>query len=240
MHHELDIVAGIQRSLLPRTLPAIKDTQIATHYQTSQQAGGDYYDFFPLPDHWWGILIADVSGHGTPAAVLMAITHAIAHAHPGHPMPPGQVLAFINERLTCLYTQDGGTFVTAFYAIFDPCNRRLTYSSAGHPSPRLIREGAIHEVDGESSCPLGINPAESFHVHTLPLQPGDCLLFYTDGIPDTFNSTGDAFGIERLDAACQRCIATPGLLIERILHALADFSQGAPITDDRTLVALSL
>ncbi len=82
---ELKMVADIQRSLLPSELPQIPTMQLAAHYQTARRAGGDYYDFFPLPDGKWAILIADVSGHGTPAAVMMAITHSIAHSYPGPP-----------------------------------------------------------------------------------------------------------------------------------------------------------
>src|SRR5207249_9646395 len=80
---EMKTIANLQRSLLPSPLPTIPRMGLAAHYQTSQRAGGDYYDFFPLPDGKWGILIADVSGHGTPAAVLMAVTHSIAHTYPG-------------------------------------------------------------------------------------------------------------------------------------------------------------
>ena len=80
---ELEVIAGIQRSLLPAELPDIETMDLAAHYQTSRRAGGDYYDFFPLPDNKWGIFIADVSGHGTPAAVVMAITHSLAHSYPG-------------------------------------------------------------------------------------------------------------------------------------------------------------
>ena len=88
VERELKVVADIQRSLLPRDLPAIPGWSWRRHYQTSQWAGGDYYDFFELPDGRWGFLIADVSGHGTPAAVMMAILHSLAHGHPGHPEPP--------------------------------------------------------------------------------------------------------------------------------------------------------
>src|SRR5262249_29239782 len=89
---ELKIVGDIQRSLLPIRLPPIPTLDMAVSYQTSERAGGDYYDFFPLPEGKWGILIADVSGHGTPAAVLMAITHSIAHVFPGDPCPPAHLL----------------------------------------------------------------------------------------------------------------------------------------------------
>ena len=96
---ELRVVADIQRSLLPKTLPKIPGVELATYYQTSQWAGGDYYDFFELPDGRWGFLIADVSGHGTPAAVMMAILHSLTHGHPGDPDPPSALLRHVNDRL---------------------------------------------------------------------------------------------------------------------------------------------
>ena len=90
VERELKVVADIQRSLLPQVLPKIPTLELAAYYRTSRWAGGDYYDFFPLPDGRWGILIADVSGHGTPAAVMMAITHSLAHSLPGAGGPAGR------------------------------------------------------------------------------------------------------------------------------------------------------
>ena len=139
VERELKVVADIQRSLLPKTVPAIPGLEIAASYQTSQWAGGDYYDFFPRPDGKWGILIADVSGHGTPAAVLMAVTHSLAHGFPGPHDPPSALLAKVNDQLATLYTADNEAFVTAFYGLYDPGTRRLSYSSAGHNPPRLMR-----------------------------------------------------------------------------------------------------
>src|SRR4029079_7773482 len=95
----------IQRSLLPRELPAIDGFELAAYYQTSARAGGDYYDFFPLGNGHLGMFIADVSGHGTPAAVLMAITHAIAHAQPGTHAPPAALLQYLNDALANSYTR---------------------------------------------------------------------------------------------------------------------------------------
>jgi sigma-B regulation protein RsbU (phosphoserine phosphatase) len=237
---ELRVVADIQRSLLPRDLPSMKNATVAAHYQTSQHAGGDYYDFFPLPDDRWGIFMADVSGHGTPAAVLMAITHAIAHMHPGHPMPPDGVLAFLNSRLAGRYTS-GGTFVTAFYGVFDPEARTLAYASAGHPPPRHLRACQIMGLDGETSLPLGIDPAEPYLRHTLSLAQGDRVLLYTDGVPDTFNPAGDTFGTARLDDACRRAGNEPtaDAFLRRILADADSFAAGTPPADDRTLVVLN-
>ena len=99
VERELNLVAQIQRLLLPQVLPKIPGFELAAYYRTSQWAGGDYYDFFPLPDGRWGILIADVSGHGTPAAVMMAITHSLAHSLPGPADPPASLLGHVNRQL---------------------------------------------------------------------------------------------------------------------------------------------
>ena len=133
---ELKAVAEIQRSLLPLQLPHIPLLRLAASYQTSKRAGGDYYDFFRLPADdtvpadraKWGVLIADVSGHGTPAAVLMAVTHAIAHGIERPLDAPSKLLGFVNDRLCDGYTSENAAFVTAFFGIYDPVNRTLEYS----------------------------------------------------------------------------------------------------------------
>src|SRR5439155_19494004 len=127
LDRELKVVGEIQRSLLPRELPRIPGFDLAAWYETSARAGGDYYDFFPLHYDQLGLFIADVSGHGTPAAVVMAITHALAHARPGTHKPPVELLKYLNHQLTSRYTRDG-TFVTAFYAVLDPTQRSLVYA----------------------------------------------------------------------------------------------------------------
>jgi sigma-B regulation protein RsbU (phosphoserine phosphatase) len=154
---------------LPSELPRIEGFDIAAYYRTSARAGGDYYDFFPLGDGSWGVFIADVSGHGTPAAVLMAITHAIAHAKPGTHTPPTKLLGYLNDRLTGSYTR-GGTFITAFYAVLDPLARTLTFSRAGHTPPRLVRGDRVLSLDGESGLPLGIVEGLAYTEVTVALE----------------------------------------------------------------------
>src|SRR5215213_5503277 len=159
LDRELQTVGEIQRSLLPQDLPSIAGFELAAHYETSARAGGDYYDFFPLDGGRWGLFIADVSGHGTPAAVLMAITHAIAHAQPGTHAPPPALLAHLNAQLARSYTRNG-TFVTAFYAVLDPERRTLSYARAGHNPPRLVRDGTVISLNQTGSLPLGIVPEQ--------------------------------------------------------------------------------
>ena len=155
LDHELKTVGHIQRSLLPHSLPAIPGLDLAAHYETSQRTGGDYYDFFPLPHGRWGFIIADVSGHGIPAAVRMAITHAIAHTRPDLSVPPGEMLAYLNAVLEEHYIGRTGSFITALYTTYDPQTRQLTYSLAGHPPPRFVRSNEVSALDGQGRIAAG-------------------------------------------------------------------------------------
>lgn len=246
LDRELQAVGEIQRSLLPETLPAIPGFDIAAFYQTSARAGGDYYDFFPLDNGGWGLFIADVSGHGTPAAVLMAITHAIAHAQPRSHTPPAALLSYLNDRLTRAYTR-GGTFVTAFYAVLDPAKRTLTYATAGHNPPRLVRNHAVMSLDAVGSLPLGIVEDQSYEQSTIQLERGDLLVLYTDGIteaiaPTSVQAPGEhiqLLGVEGLDRVLLQCgAASAQEWINRVQAKVNAFSGNNPPTDDRTLIAL--
>jgi sigma-B regulation protein RsbU (phosphoserine phosphatase) len=239
VERELKVVADLQRLLLPKHLPRIPTLELATHYQTSRWAGGDYYDLFALPDDKWGLLIADTSGHGTPAAVMMAITHSIAHTYPGAPDPPSRLLSFVNHHLATRYTTEIESFVTAFYGIYDPHRRELVYASAGHNPPRLLRaeDAAIVALDHARSLPLGVVAEEGYEEHTQALRPGDQLLFYTDGITEAVDPEGQFFGTERLDAILGRRYGAMPDLVAAVLAELKRFTAGRPAEDDRTLLA---
>jgi len=234
---ELKVVGDIQRSLLPTDLPRLKGLELSVEYRTSARAGGDYYDFFELPDGRIGILIADVAGHGTPAAVLMAVTHSIAHTHGGDPEPPSQLLQFVNRHLAARYTPNG-TFVTAFYGIYDPIKRTLTYSRAGHCPPRLrrARDGEIVSLDQAVSLPLGIDPDEPFEDCVQTLEQGDILVFYTDGIIEARNALNDLFSIERLDLAIARGGDNVESIVRSTMIQVENFTDDAAPSDDETLL----
>jgi len=240
VERELKVVADIQRSLLPKTIPAIPTLGLAASYQTSQWAGGDYYDFFPRPDGKWGLLIADVSGHGTPAAVLMAVTHSLAHGFPGPHDPPSALLDRVNHQLATLYTADNEAFVTAFYGIYDPATRRLSYSSAGHNPPRLMRcsDETVQSLEGARSLPLGLFADEVYGDTTLALRPGDRLAFYTDGITEAASADGTMYGLERLDAILGRCGGDAQSLVDDVVDDVRAFTAGVPPADDQTLLGV--
>jgi len=245
LDRELQAVGEIQRSLLPAALPVVPGFELAASYDTSARAGGDYYDFFPLPGGRWGLFIADVSGHGTPAAVLMAITHAVAHALPGTHAPPADLLGYVNDRLVESYTR-GGTFVTAFYAVLDPAAGTLAYARAGHNPPRLVRRGRTLSLDTAGGLPLGIVGEQGYDQAVVPLEPGDLLLLYTDGIteaappaPSGGAGSRELFGTDRLDDLLLACgTLSAADCVARVRTAVAAYANHAPPTDDQTLIAI--
>ena len=247
LRRELEAVGEIQRSLLPERLPEVEGVRVAAYYEASEQAGGDYYDFFELPGGRLGIFLADVSGHGTPAAVLMAVVHALAHSldNPPRPEPPGRLLAHVNRHLCERYTRRGGTFVTAWYGVYDPRTRRLVYANAGHPAPRVKHDNARHPDAGRAgplagharSLPLGIDPHEDYPDSDAALDAGDVLVAYTDGITEARSPTREMWGTAGLDGSLLGCSCDPPRLIEDLIGELRRFTGDARPDDDRTLVA---
>jgi phosphoserine phosphatase RsbU/P len=243
MDRELKTVGLMQQALLPKVLPDVPRLKLAAHYRTAQRAGGDSYDIFPLPDGRWGMFIADVAGHGTPAAVMMAMTHALTHANPPPTAPPGVVMQRLNSRLHDLYLQDTGYFITAFYCIFDPAKLTLTYARAGHNPPRLCRNpgprGHIIALDACNGLPLGIMGDSEYPSVTIQLQPGDILCLYTDGIVEASAASdrerADFFDLHRLDAALMGKNREAQSVCDAIVAAVDAYSQTIPPADDQTL-----
>jgi sigma-B regulation protein RsbU (phosphoserine phosphatase) len=239
---EFQTVGRIQRSLLPSDLPRIPTLALAADYVTSTRAGGDYYDLFSLGKGKWGFLVADVSGHGTPAAVVMAITHALAHVFPETPASPSALLQYLNRPLARFYSADGG-FVTAFYGVYDESSRAFTYAAAGHPPPRLRRgsTGQIAALDAVRGMPLGVTeeptgPGGGYEDATIILAPADVLLLHTDGITEARRPGGELFGTARLDDILRSWRGSePATLIANINAKLEEFTSGLAPSDDRTL-----
>lgn len=238
---QMEIVGQIQRELLPVELPEIPRMKLAASYQTSEQAGGDYYDVFELPNGKWGILVADVSGHGTPAAVVMAMTHSIAHTF-SPSTSPAEMLNYLNYHLAEQYTSRSGAFVTAFYAVFDPQDRTLTYSSAGHNPPRLKRcnTNELLTLDRAGRLPLGIVSDITYAEAVEPLEANDRLVIYTDGIIEAHNHQDEMFGVDRLDEVLNNCRVEPDFMLRSILNRLENFSEGLTAEDDRTLLIAAI
>jgi phosphoserine phosphatase RsbU/P len=238
LDRELAVVGQIQHSLLPQQLPEIPGLELAALYEPSAHAGGDSYDVFALPGGRFGLLIADVSGHGTPAAVIMAVMHALTRAYSGPPDHPCRFLDHLNERLLASYTSINGAFVTAFYGVYDPRERTLKYACAGHPPPRLVTGRGTVALDAVGGLPLGIMPTQECSEATVTLERGDVLALYTDGITEAQNAKNDLFDVPRLDEILKGHTGTMHELAEKISAAVCGFTGMGelPPSDDRTLL----
>ena len=252
LKNELEKVASIQRALLPEELPEIPGLDIAASYRPCELAGGDYYDFTPLDrdpltgepiaDSRWGVIIADVSGHGASAAVIMAMMQAIVHAYPEYgPVHADHLLAHLNEQFVRKNLDHN--FVTAFCADYDPKSHVLQYACAGHYPPRIKKPGEgspVRAIPLHSGLPLGISDDSCVQRESLVLEPGDTLVLFTDGIIESFNREREMFGTGGLDAAIYECSGEPSCIIESITQALKIHEGGMPPADDQTIVAIKV
>lgn len=238
LRSQFEEVARVQRALLPRATPDIPGLEIATSYLTSEQAGGDYYDFFRFKDGRWGILIADVSGHGAAAATVMAMLHGILHAYSGPTASPDHILHYANRRLVDASIE--GTFVTAFLGLYDPRTATLSYARSGHNPPLLKdgRTGHLRTLDTNGGLPLGVFDPYDISSDTLEFRPQDTLILYTDGITEAFNASREMFGAERLDAALTACSGAPDCVVDSVHSALFKHTGSYTRADDQTLVAI--
>jgi sigma-B regulation protein RsbU (phosphoserine phosphatase) len=235
---EMRTVADIQKALLPTQTPRVAGLNVAAHYQTAKRAGGDYYDFFPLPGGRLGVLVADASGHGAPATVLMAMTHSITHTLPD-PVRPGDLLTHLNAHLARRYTRPTGSFVTAFYAVFDPAAGTLTYSSAGHSPPRLLRpDGTRSSLNRAQRLPLGIKADEVYPDQSIALRTGDRVVLFTDGVIEATNADSDMFGPVRIEEAVATSPSGAEAALKAVLESWKRFTAGVASVDDRTLVVV--
>ncbi len=241
LDEELATIGRIQREFLPKELPGLEGVECAVHYATSTRAGGDYYDFFPLTDKRTGVFIADVSGHGSPASIVMAMTRLLLHTYPRETSPPEEVFAHLNSLLFGNLLP--GQFVTAFYAILDTAKSELTFSNAGHCYPILLRasDKSIEELRTKGGLPLGVVPSGVFDVKSAKMREGDVLFFFTDGLVEAVDSEKNMFGDKRLREILTNC-SNLGVeeIRERILAGLKAFCGDIRLKDDLTFLIMKL
>jgi serine phosphatase RsbU (regulator of sigma subunit) len=240
MEHELAIGRRIQLSLLPETCPSVPGWEFAAIYEAAQQVGGDYYDFYELPDGSgrWGLVIADVTGKGVPAALMMAFSRAIIRTEAMSGRSPAVVL----ERANRIIVQDNRSqlLLSAFYATLDTRGGRLAYASGGHDHPFWLHAatGACEELRSRSLV-MGAFPFIALEERVIEMTAGDLLVMYTDGVTEARAANGQMFGDERLQAALA---ADPGASAGQVLQALVGavkaFVGDAPPADDLTLVVI--
>jgi sigma-B regulation protein RsbU (phosphoserine phosphatase) len=235
---ELNDIAEVQRLLLPSPLPSIEGYDLAVAYEPLDSSGGDHYDFLPLAGGRWGLLIADVNGHGARAAVGMAILHATVRAAPCCGSP-ARLLRWVNRQLAAGYASGQGNFITAVYAILDPTCGEISYTSAGHNPPLIWSAGNWRPLTGARHTPLGVLPERDFTEAHARLDSGGALALYTDGITEARNAGGEMFGARRL-ARVRRRSSDSAAETARLMQAAARaFVGGCNAGDDRTLVVLT-
>jgi sigma-B regulation protein RsbU (phosphoserine phosphatase) len=230
MTREANEARKIQQALLPRCSPYIPGFAVSGLSTPAGAVGGDWYDFIPFDDGRWGLVLADVSGKGTAAALLMSATRGMLRSL-ATACCPSEVLRKLNELLVNDFPS--GRFVTMIYAVLDPAERTLRFASAGHLHPLLIEGADIRFLETERGLPLGIRFGE-YSEAEVHLAPGSRLLFYSDGITEATNPDDDEYGGMRLEQHFRRTEASA----ESILDDVRSFANGAGLQDDATVILL--
>jgi phosphoserine phosphatase RsbU/P len=237
---ELEVARSLQIAILPASFPGSAGCDGAARMIPATTMGGDFYDFIPLPGGEIGLVIADVSGKGVPAAFFMAVARTNLRDLAVRHHSPGECLSHTNDVLCEQNPLE--LFVTVFYGILDPASGQLRYANGGHNPPLLRRaDGAIETLSGKGGLVLGAMPGIEYPDHLLQLKPGDRLVLYTDGVTEAFDATEQAYGAERLaEDLAARGSGTAEELLEHICARVAGFAGPAAQSDDITLIVLSV
>jgi sigma-B regulation protein RsbU (phosphoserine phosphatase) len=240
INQELEVAREIQLSILPQEIPKIRGLEIAARYIPMSSVAGDFYDFIVVDEKHVGILVADVSGHGLPAALIASMLQVALTAQFAHASEPGRVLSGLNKAL-CGKFRDH--FVTAAYVFVDMEKNSMSYAGAGHPPLLLWRmsTGSAIEVE-ENGLLLGHFPKETYSVAQIPVEPGDRAVLYTDGILEARNPAKEEFGIDRFKRLLEaKHDLGADQFADSMMDELSHWSEhpkGEGQEDDITLVAI--
>ncbi|MEI6797266.1 MAG: PP2C family protein-serine/threonine phosphatase, partial [Methanomassiliicoccales archaeon] len=239
---ELNIAAEIQRSFLPEVIPQVAGFDIAARSVMAKEVGGDFFDVIPfevipLEEDTLGILIADVSGKGVPAALFMALSRIIVRVNALWHRDPAITIVDANDFIA----QDSktGMFVTLFYGVLSEKERTLTYVNAGHNPPIVCRCDSSMEELMPTGMALGVLEHQEFSSRTIKIGTGDVVVLYTDGVTESINSRVEMFGEERLKAIIRdHAHRSPQEILAAILAEVEAFGGGEPQFDDITLMVI--
>jgi sigma-B regulation protein RsbU (phosphoserine phosphatase) len=254
LDRELEIGAEIQLRLLPRQCPKIQGIELAARCQTANRVGGDYYDFIPASYDQirskregselgrWSVAIGDVMGKGVPAGLIMTMTRGMLRAEVLNAHSPARILQHLN-RVMYADLENSNRFVTLFYSEYDPHTRVLSYSNAAH-NPPLLWQAATKTIQRLDTLGMliGLDAETHYQDAEVQLQPGDILIYYTDGFTDAANQSGDRFDednlIQSFQWACQHC-PTPQAILDYLFDRVQAFiGSGNRNADDMTLIVM--
>jgi sigma-B regulation protein RsbU (phosphoserine phosphatase) len=237
---ELRIASDIQRSILPRTFPPFPDRDefdLFAETIPAREMGGDFYDFFLLDQDRLGLVIADVSGKGVPAAIFMAVSRTMLKATATQTASPGECLRRVNHLLCP--DNDSAMFVTVFYGILNTRTGDVEYANAGHNMPYALTGEGVVLLESGGGMALGVMEESDYPVKRIRLRPGEGLFLYTDGVTEAMDQQGRLFSNQRLEALLRGARqTTPTALIHDTVSAVRSFAAGEPQADDITLLAV--
>ena len=229
MSREAEEARIIQQALLPKASPYIPGFAVSGFSVPAGDVGGDWYDFIPFEDGCWGLVLADVSGKGTAAALLMSATRAMLRSLTETCSSPAETLSKLNRRMVEDFPS--GRFVTLIYAVLDPTNRALKFASAGHPPPLLVTSDEARFLEVESGTPLGLAKSE-FSDTEVHLPEGSRLVLYSDGITEAAGLSEEEYGPSRLSDH----VLEPYASGDSILADVRRYVNGAELQDDATVI----
>jgi phosphoserine phosphatase RsbU/P len=227
---ELEEARAIQSVMLPEQSLCARGVSIHHEFQPVAAVGGDFLDYFQLSDGTFGLYLGDVSGKGLPAAMYAALAVGTLRGVHKTRQPPSSVLSTLNRRL--LVRGVPRRYSATQYAVFDPPSRKMSVASAGMPGPlHLSRKSCrVLEIPG---MPPGLFPGIEYESETITLEPGDSVVFCTDGLTDAFNTDSEPFAVERLQGVCDANLgAEPAELLRRMFSAVEEFTRGRKQHDD--------
>jgi len=238
VQRELATARTIQQCFFPEAIPQVPGYDLAAVTIPARQVGGDFYDFIPLPDGCWGLVVADVSDKGAPAALFMALTRSLLRVYATENARSPLETLYRTNRFILNHTRSSSMFVTLFYGVLDPAKRALSYVNAGHNPPLLLTARAGKTLPAEGAA-LGIFEDVLLQQRKLALRPGDTLLLYTDGVTEATNKARERFELRRLEDCLRAHSSEPApALLEAVLAEVRDFAGGEPAVDDLTLMVV--
>ncbi|MGA8867442.1 MAG: GAF domain-containing SpoIIE family protein phosphatase [Candidatus Sulfotelmatobacter sp.] len=229
MSREAQEARVIQQALLPKSSPYVPGFAISGLSVPARAVGGDWYDFIPFSDGRWGLVLADVSGKGMAAALLMSATRGMLRSLAEACCSPGEVLTKLNQLLVDDFP--AGKFVTLIYGVLDPAARTITFANAGHLRPLLVDANSAHFLDVERGLPLGLGCGD-YSECFVQLHDGSALVFYSDGITEAVNPAEEEYGLDRLAERVMRSGASAVSIAEDV----RTFANGAGVRDDASVV----